>query len=101
MVTLTPASGKVGTEVNVEGIGFGAQRNIEITFNGTVLEITPTVITDTAGKFTAKITIPETPAGTYNLVVNDGTGTATKTFVTVPSISTPDSDNLPAGTQVN
>ncbi len=101
LVTLTPASGKVGTEVNVEGIGFGAQRNIEITFNGTVLEITPTVITDTAGKFTAKITIPETPAGTYNLVVNDGTGTATKTFVTVPSISTPDSDNLPAGTQVN
>lgn len=87
-VAITPQSGSSRAAVKVTGSGFGTNRSITITYNGTAVTTNPaTVTTDAIGTFTANIVIPEGSSGNNTVEVSDGVVSAKAVFTVIPSIS--------------
>ncbi len=81
-ITLNPTTGPSGTTVTITGNGFGASKAITIKYNNISVTTSPaSVTTNTTGYFTATFTVPVGSAGTYEVLVSDGTNTATANFV--------------------
>lgn len=77
-MTISPASGNVGTTITINGSGFHASRSIRITYDGSDIATIPsTITTNNAGTFTGKFTAPAGPARTVEVRANDGLNMAT------------------------
>ena len=93
---IDPDEGPVGTEVTINGYGFGASQNIRVSFLGEV----KTGKANTVGSWEVIYTIPDTPAGgyTFNVEAKEGTvwvGWVSKHFTVTPKITaTPDSGTV-------
>ena len=69
-VSLTPATGYVGTEVVITGEGFGEEEDITVEYDGD--DITGDIEgdeTDSTGTFTSTLLIPESAAGDHTVTV--------------------------------
>jgi hypothetical protein len=104
-ITLTPATGTVGTVVTVTGDGFDNAAPMDLTYNGIAVNTTPSsVTTDATGAFTATFTVPSWSVQGTNVVrATDSMGvSATATFAdnaTPPtSALTIRSQNMSGGT---
>jgi hypothetical protein len=89
-VTVSPASGPVGSSVTVTGSNYPTNTQVAVTFNGTSITTTPATITTTAtGNFSATFTVPSSAAAGPNTVTaTAGTRSASDTFaVTTPGIT--------------
>jgi hypothetical protein len=81
-VTLNPTSGPSGTTVTITGNGFGASKVITVKYNNISVTTSPaSVTTNSTGYFTATFSVPTGVAGTYEVLVSDGTNAATADFV--------------------
>lgn len=75
-LVLTPSSGPAGTLVSADGVGFGINTTIVLTFNGTSLA--STCATDSSGAFpgatatNCTFTVPSQPLGSYSVIASDG-----------------------------
>lgn len=90
-ITLTPTSGAVGTSVTISGSGFTGGSSITIKFDTNTITITPSVIANPSGIFSATIVIPSTAtAGNHTITATDVAGkTASAIFkVIVPATIT-------------
>ena len=94
-MAITPNTGVAGTAVAVSGSGFGASRQITVTFNGQAVATTPTaIVTGADGSFVGSFLLPASPAGSYTVEVSDGTNSDSASFTTnrtssISPISTP------------
>ncbi len=84
-ITLSPATGNVGTTVSVSSSGgspkFGASTLIIVTFNGTVVSTSPTpCTTNNGGNFICSFVVPTVAGGTYIVVATDGTLSVSASF---------------------
>lgn len=80
-ISLSPASGTVGTAVTVTGSGFPANTAVSIKLNNAAVSTNPSTVTTTStGSFSATITIPSLALGSHTVSVTVGTKTASATF---------------------
>jgi hypothetical protein len=87
-ISLTPTSGKVGTNVTVSGSGFGSGAQITIRFGGSIVSTTPSpCVASTGGSvkggggaFTCHFLAPTGNSGPNTVSATDGTNTAKATF---------------------
>ena len=94
---LTPATGKVGTAVTIDGSGFNANRQVTLTFDN--MEIRQ-ISTDAFGSFSTVFDIPPATGGQHMVTANDGVRTVSTTFTVASNlVVTPNSGKV--GTQVN
>ena len=92
VIILDPASGPVGTSVNITGAGFGPSSPITIEFDGTPVDTSPSTVTNTpAGFFTATFKVPSSSNGNHTVKATQGANSDSETFTvtssTVPAIS--------------
>jgi hypothetical protein len=80
---VSPASGKVGTNVTVNGTGFKAETDAIIYFNDKDISGSPV---DENGSFSATFAIPDCPAGIHKIKVDDGTNRYYADFSTEASM---------------
>ena len=86
IIALDPTSGPVGTSVDIAGAGFDPSSNVTITFNGSVINTTPSLITTGAkGTFSANFTIPNSTSGDHTVIATQGSNSASKTFTVTTS----------------
>jgi hypothetical protein len=89
-ISLSPATGPVGTSVTVSGQGFAASSAITATFGGSAVTLSGVTSTGSSGSFSgATFTVPSSSAGSKSVVITDASshfGSATFT-ITTPSIS--------------
>ena len=88
-ITSSKANGTIGTQVTVNGTGFGAnESNISVTFDGTTVASTNA---DATGVWTANFTVPVSFGGTHAVSAKGSVTTAASVtgmaFVTLPTIS--------------
>jgi len=90
-ITVYPTSGIVGSSVVVTGAGYSGGSTITITFAGTPVSTTPSIITtDQYGAFTASFAAPNNPAGGWSVRAQDSSGlqsVATYTITTKLTLS--------------
>jgi hypothetical protein len=100
-LSISPASGSVGTVVTLNGSGFGENRVIRLNFGGlNVSEISPAEIpTSVMGSFTVSFTVAPSRGGTYTISATDNTYTATINF-TVTGSATLSTTAGPTGSTV-
>jgi trimeric autotransporter adhesin len=100
-IVLAPTRGIPADIVQVNGTGYGASKNITITFNG--VDVTSARTTSTAtGNFTGTFAVPTIAYGTYNVVATDNSTSpisATTTFTVGASVTISPTSG-PAGTIV-
>ena len=74
-ITIGATSGAVGQTIAVIGTGFEAnERNIRIVIDGKAVSTTPSNITaDATGRWNAAFTVPEMPAGDYDVTARGDT----------------------------
>jgi hypothetical protein len=83
-MAITPTTGITGTTVSVTGSGFGANSQITIKFNNSLVSTNPIVImTDANGSFSGSFALPASPAGSYTVEVSDGTNSGSANFTAV------------------
>lgn len=96
-ISLSSVQGAPGSAVNVSGNNFGP--GLTITFSFDNVTLTTTAIASNTGTFTARITVPEGPAGSHSLTAQDSSGNVSTavTFTTVAAIDTtaPDTASNP------
>ncbi len=80
-VSVTPATGNVGTQVTLSGTGFNANANVTITYNGSALQSGTAMTTNAAGALTVSFQVPASPSGARTVAVSDGVNSASATFV--------------------
>lgn len=85
-ITVSPAYGKVGDTVTINGIGFLASHSVTLVF-GTTSESSPA--TDTTGYFTTTVTVPS-GTGTITISASDGTNVQTIIFSVLPEDALPE-----------
>jgi hypothetical protein len=87
---LEPASGAVGTKVQVSGSGFGRyEENIKLTYGGMSL-VAPEIKSDADGTFTTSFIVPASVAGKHSLDASGPTTTSGQlaaSFSVTPSIT--------------
>ena len=89
VTSVEPASGPVGTEVEISGIGFDSNDTIEVEYDGGSAEI---VSGDrrvkNTGTFSCSIEVPESTAGYHTITVMDDAGhTGSIQFEVIPQIA--------------
>ena len=94
-VKIDTNEGPVGTEVTLNGYGFGASQDIRVSF----LDEEETEDADAKGSWEASVTIPPTPAGGYNFRIEAKEGTVwvswvSKYFKVTPKITAPGSGKV-------
>ncbi|MFP3880186.1 MAG: IPT/TIG domain-containing protein, partial [Dehalococcoidia bacterium] len=87
--------GPVGTEVTLNGYGFGASQDVRVSF----LDEEETDDADAKGSWEVSLTIPPTPAGgyTFDVEAKEGTvwvGWVSKYFKVTPEIAAPNSGKV-------
>ncbi|MGH9909628.1 MAG: Ig-like domain repeat protein, partial [Nitrososphaerales archaeon] len=86
-ISITPASGPVGTLVSVTGTNFLPNTPITIRYDGNVITTTPSAITsNSVGGFSASFNVPTSTSAGHSVSATDGTRSASKTF-TVNSLT--------------
>jgi len=70
-VTLTPASGHIGTSLSVSGSGFSANRVVSIKYEATQVA---TATSDSEGSFSASFSAPRGSYGEHTVTVRDAQG---------------------------
>ena len=91
-ITLSPASGTVGTQVTITGSSFAPNSSVSINYNGNAVVTTPTsVTTGSSGAFTTSFAVPTSSApGTNTVQASTGSAaSATATFTHQTSSSYP------------
>ena len=93
---IDPTEGPAGTNVTLNGYGFTASKQLQVTFNGTVIA-TPT--TSSLGSWTVIYTIPPTPGGGYTFEIQAMVGTVwvawvSKSFEVTPKITVTPSSGI-------
>jgi hypothetical protein len=87
-MTLEPAEGHVGSNIAINGAGFGAGKVVTLKYDSTALVNEYT--TDDKGNFQASLVAPKSPGGKHNLTATDADGaSATAVFnmeTTPPSV---------------
>lgn len=72
-ITISPTDGPVGTEVDIEGVGFDDRKDIDIEYDGVDIDIASgDDETDSSGKFELTIIIPESTAGKHTITAEFG-----------------------------
>jgi hypothetical protein len=103
-ITLSPASGPVGTTVTVSGSGFATTSAITIKYNGVVQTTTGTCTTDTSGNLPSSnncaFTVP-TSSGSNTVTATDASAHSASAIFTVSSGSSITSINSQTGPAVN
>jgi hypothetical protein len=78
-LALDPADGHVGSNIAINGTGFGAGTAVTLKYDSTALATEYT--TDDKGNFQATLVAPKSPGGKHNIVATDAGGsTATGVF---------------------
>ncbi|MDE1764421.1 MAG: hypothetical protein KGH88_09315, partial [Thaumarchaeota archaeon] len=71
-LTLNPGTGPSSRTVTVIGSGFARSSAVTLTYDGTALATSPSVITtDSSGSFTATFSVPSSASGSHNIVATD------------------------------
>ncbi len=87
-ISLTPATGNVGSSVSVSGSGLVATHSITATFNSAGVTLSGTTSTDSSGSFTgATFTVPASTSGAKTVVINDGTNSPSASYTVTSAIS--------------
>jgi hypothetical protein len=99
-ITLNSTSEPVGASVNITGAGFDPRSTVSITFNDTDITTTPTTVTTSSnGEFFANFTVPlSSSAGFVQVVVTQGSNSASETFIVTSSFTAINQSN---GTAIN
>jgi hypothetical protein len=83
---LNPASGPVGTEVEINGVGFDANDNILISYDSASLSVASgDRWFKSNGTFSSRVKIPASPAGEHTLTIEDEGGHSGQVQFTVES----------------
>ncbi|UCG55308.1 MAG: hypothetical protein JSV32_03605, partial [Dehalococcoidia bacterium] len=94
-VIINPTSGQVGDGIGIAGQGFGASKNIAITYGNVIIVPTAPIIADPSGMFSGGFIIPAIPGGAATLNVSDGISTVSINLTISASLSiTPTSGGL-------
>jgi methyl-accepting chemotaxis protein len=97
-ITLSSTRGIPGDEVTVTGTGFGASKNVTISFNGVP---TNWKISDASGSVSSSFTVPDLVYSTYAVSAADNaTNTAVDVDFTIGASVTISPNSGPAGTVV-
>jgi len=83
-ISLTPTSGGIGTQVNIKGVGFREDKQVNVIFNSITL-IQP--ITNSKGSFSVDLSIPTSTGGQHIVMATDGTNSVTAVFTIQTSIT--------------
>jgi hypothetical protein len=87
-MTLEPAEGHVGSDIAINGTGFGAGKVVTLKYDSTALATEYT--TDDKGNFQTSLVAPKSPSGKHNVTATDAGGaSATAVFnmeTTPPSV---------------
>jgi hypothetical protein len=82
-ISVNPASGPIGTKVQVTGLGFGANEQVVLTFEDMIIAV---ITADNTGSFTATFNIPLALNGQYQIKARYWNDYATTSF-TVTEVS--------------
>jgi len=83
-IWLTPEEGSVGDEVGISGADFRPEQAIAIEYEDDDIAITGgDIMTDSEGKFTCTVIIPDSVMGEYTIVVADESGNKPEAVFTV------------------
>jgi hypothetical protein len=86
-LSVSPASGIVGSELTINGTGFADNKSITITDEGVEITAVPaSVISSAVGSFTAVYKISDNTGGQHQLFASDGTNQAIVNYVTLPNL---------------
>jgi hypothetical protein len=78
-MTLDPADGYVGSNITINGSGFGANKDLILKYDDT--ELATSFTTDDKGNFQASLVAPKSKGGKHNITATDASGaTATAVF---------------------
>ena len=87
-IAISPDEGKVGDELDIDGIDFESREDIEVTYDDDDIEIeSGDDATDSSGEFSLTIVIPESIAGEHTIEVTAGSSSAEVTFTVEPDIT--------------
>jgi hypothetical protein len=88
-IELTPETGKVGSEIIVNGEGVRPNQRITIRYDGTEVDIiSGDTRTNGDGEFSSTIVVPEVPAGDYTVTAIDESGNRPEAeFSVIPKIT--------------
>jgi hypothetical protein len=75
--TISSTSGYVGSDINVNGTGFGSNKGVTVKYDSD--QVTSST-TDASGTFTASFKAPVSKGGDHVIMVTDGTNTTTFKF---------------------
>jgi hypothetical protein len=80
-LALSITGGVAGDQVSLTGTGFAGSKTVTIRYGEQTVSTQPaSVVTDSTGSFSASISVPAKPAGTYATNVTDGTNQASIDF---------------------
>ncbi|MCK4435579.1 hypothetical protein KAU87_02090, partial [Candidatus Bathyarchaeota archaeon] len=96
-IVLTPEEGSYGDSVTVRGEGFQIFNPITITFNGSDVTPSPQPWPDGFGFFEAEFRVPLMPNGTFIVIVDDGSASASASFTVMPKIALSPKTSGPVG----
>ncbi|MBI2860826.1 MAG: IPT/TIG domain-containing protein [Chloroflexi bacterium] len=97
-VTLSPATGKVGSSVTASGSQFAASQTITIKYDGTTLAKTGSTSTSSTGTFSSTIQVPPSASGAHTITVTVGGVDTTAQFTVQPNLTLEPATGL-AGSQ--
>ena len=82
-ISLSPASGLVGTSVTVTGTGFAASKIVTLNWDGGALTCTSGCSTDATGSFTGHFAVPSATAGAHIVKATDASSNSAQATFTV------------------
>ena len=92
-ISVSPASGTVGTPVTVLGLGFAANAHYSVLWNGSTTLCSGT--TNTNGAFSCSFTVPQSSAGSTAITTSEGTYAPSVSFSVTASPPPPPSSSAP------
>ena len=97
-ISISPSSGKVGSNVTVSGNDFEPGAIVgSIRFGGASASPSGVVTVNAGGSFTASVAVPDTGPGNYNVSLTVGSDSATASFIVEARGQGP---VVPAGSQI-
>ncbi len=92
MLSVSPQSGPIGSQVMLYGTGFAAGKTISITYDGTQISTDTPIKSDASGDFQTMITVPNSVSGTYTILASDKSGSTSTKFTALATVFA-DGDN--------
>ena len=97
LLTVSPGSGPVGTEVTFTGTNFADDSSVSVTAGATIL---CTTTTSGIGGFTCTAAVPPSTAGSHLFIATDGSGNSASTSFTVSSHLVVSAGTAPVGATI-